>query len=143
MKIIGIGSAICLAFMATTLAAAAPKPAPGAVPLASLTEDQAIDCMFRMIRLSNTSSKAAKDPAKSETDRKTAEVVDDQAARGVSFYTGFLYTRPWIANRSAQAAKLFAGQGSEDANAASEITRTCLSRAMDAQGNLLAAALGQ
>ena len=143
MKIIGIGSAVCLAFMATTLGAAAPKPAPGVVPLANLTEDQAIDCMFRMIRLSNTSSKAAKDPAKNDADRKTADVVDDQAARGVSFYTGFLYTRPWIANRSAQAAKLFAGQGSEDANAASEVTLTCLSRAMDAQGNLLAAALGQ
>ncbi len=143
MKIIGIGSAVCLALTATTLGAAAPKPAPGVVPLAGLTEEQAIDCMFRLIRLSNTSSTAAKDAATSEADRKTADLVDDQTARGVSFYTGFLYTKPWIADRSAQAGKLFAAQGSEDANAASETTRTCLSRAMDAQGNVLAAALGQ
>jgi len=143
MKIIGIGSAVCLALTATTLGAAAPKPAPGVVPLASLTEDQAIDCMFRMIRLSNTSSKAAKNPATSEADRKTANTLDDQAARGVSFYTGFLYTRPWIADRSAQAGKLFAAQGSEDANAGSETTHACLARAMEAQENVLAAALGQ
>lgn len=143
MKTFGTVAAACLALSATSLGAKAVKPAPGVVPLADLSEDQAIDCLFRMIRLSNASAGTAKDAKASDEQRKAADLMDDQAARSVSFYTGFLYSRPWVADRSAQATRLFTAQAAEGEAAGSAATTTCLRRAMDAQENVFAATLGQ
>ena len=143
MKTFGTLAAACLALTGTSLGAAAAKPAPGVVPLADLTEDQAIDCMFRMVRLSNKSAQTAKDEKATDEQRKNADLVDDQAARSVSFYTGFLHTRPWVADRSAQAVRLFTAQAAESEATRSAAADTCLRRAMDAQANIFAATLGQ
>ena len=143
MKTIGTLAAACLALSASALDAGTAKPAPGVVPLAGLTDDRAIDCLLRMVRLSNASAETAKDEKATAEQRKTAGLIDDQAARGVSFYTGFLYTRPWVADRSAQASRLSTAQAAESEAASSAAADTCLRRAMDAQENIFAATLGQ
>ena len=137
------GAALALSLITAPLAAEPGKLAPGAVPMAGMSDDQVIDCMFRLVRLSNTASDAAKDPATTADKRVTAETLVDQAARGVSFYMGFIYSKPWVANRMDQSTRIFTAQGSEKADVSADRTTACLTRAMDAQANIFAAALGK
>lgn len=137
------GAALALLLTAAPLAADPVKPAPGTVPMAGMSDDQVVDCMFRLVRLSNTASDAVKDPATTADKRKTADTLEDQAARGVSFYMGYIYSKPWVANRMEQSTRIFTAQGSENAAVSADRTTACLTRAMDAQANIFAAALGK
>lgn len=118
-------------------------PVAGKIPIADLTDDQAVDCMIRLMRLSNAANDSAKQNGISSDTRQTAETADDQASRGVSFYAAVLYSRPWIANRKAQSQRAFAVSEQQSAKDAGAMTEACLVRSLQAQSEVIDAALGK
>ena len=132
---------ICASFALASSAVAAPVPIAGKNPTADITDEQALGCFYRLIVLSNQASDAALKPGASEADRKSFDVLEDQASRGVTFYITIIYTRPWVANRQMQLAKLVAAQLGEDEKISVDRTEACLSRSLQAQSDVFGAAV--
>lgn len=137
------GAALALILAATPLSADAVTPTPGVAPMAGFTDTQAIDCIFRLIRLSNLANTASKDEQATPEKRKGSAVLEDQTARGVSFYMAVLYTLPWVADRKNQSRDIFIAHSKESTDVSSQRTSVCLTTAMDAQSNIFAAVLGK
>ena len=140
---------ICASFALASSAVAAPvppaPPAPppiaGKNPTADITDEQALGCFYRLIVLSNQASDVALKPGTSEADRKSFNNLEDQASRGVTFSITILYTRPWVADRQTQLAKLVAAQLGEDEKISVDRTEACLSRSLQAQSDVFGAAV--
>ena len=140
-KLILAAAALSLALVTAAQAAAPAPPIAGKNPTADITDEQALGCLYRLIVLSNQASDAALKPGASEADRKSFDVLEDQASRGVTFYITIIYTRPWVANRQMQLAKLVTAQLGEDSKTSVDRTEACLSRSLQAQSDVFGAAV--
>ena len=134
-------AALSLALGTAAQAAKGPAPVVGKNPTADISDDQALGCFYRMVVLSNDASDAANKPGVSEADRKSFLALDDQASRGVTFYITILYTRPWVADRSDQLAKVLTAQRAEDKKTSDARAEECLNRSLQAQVDVFGAAV--
>ena len=133
MKLGAAAVALFAGFGAQPLYVDLPPANASQIAISSLTDNQIMECMVHLAKMSQVSLAESEQSTLSSKARAEAAELSESADRGFAFFVGVIYSRPWVENRRSLFEPLFKTMGGETDQVASEHEINCWRQASHAQ----------